>query len=414
MKYLINIIIALVIFIIVLERFSLNKEQLIDEKNYYLERILKVARHNRMIVINIDHIFYIVDLDTNRFMRVALIPKIDNPDILTIRFIDLRDKNLNKTFSKGLGNKWKNYLYMKEVNIPQLKTIGVSKDMDNNKIIKKVKNKLSLPYVIKLSRGMKGEDVYLNLKKTSEIKDVLDKIKSKAEDQTILIQEQSNLKNEYRIIIFGSKIISIFEKQRPYVIGDSESNIKELVKNINKKYKKLERKFNVKLPVLIIDPSISLNEKGVPDNGKKVFLSDKKNSYYGSLPINIDIGTIHPDNNELFLKIAKLFDIKYNQNLLGIDFMMDDITKSYKNNLAVVLEVNAMPGFKYVLSSHPKSMLNITEKMMKEEEINADIRILKIIKHIQKLDKPKIVLKHRNIFRKKLKASKKRKLILRF
>ena len=99
-----------------------------------------------------------------------------------------------------------------------------------------------------------------------------------------------------------------------------------------------------KLPKLLIDSSIRLNEKRIPKNGEKVFLSNKKNSYYGSLPKKIDIGTVHDDNIKLFLKVADIFEKNYNQRLIGIDFMIDDITTSYKNNSSRFISIAPVSG----------------------------------------------------------------------
>ena len=110
----------------------------------------------------------------------------------------------------------------------------------------------------------------------------------------------------------GNKIVSIFEKQISNVIGNGKSTLKKLVEDINNRNENLERRYDIKLPKLLIDSSIRLNEKRIPKNGEKVFLSNKKNSYYGSLPKKIDIGTVHDDNIKLFLKVADIFEKNYN------------------------------------------------------------------------------------------------------
>ncbi len=138
--------------------------------------------------------------------------------------------------------------------------------MNDDDIIKKMKTELSAPYVIKLIRGMKGEDIYLNLNTSNEIRKVLKKIKSKTDKRRILIQEQSNLKNEYRVFIMGNKIVSIFEKQISNVIGNGKSTLKKLVEDINNRNENLERRYDIKLPKLLIDSSIRLNEKRIPKN----------------------------------------------------------------------------------------------------------------------------------------------------
>jgi cyanophycin synthetase len=47
----------------------------------------------------------------------------------------------------------------------------------------------------------------------------------------------------------------------------------------------------------------------------------------------------HPDNIQLFKDIAKFFDIR----LVGIDFLVPDISSSWQNQQCAVLELNSVP-----------------------------------------------------------------------
>jgi cyanophycin synthetase len=50
-------------------------------------------------------------------------------------------------------------------------------------------------------------------------------------------------------------------------------------------------------------------------------------------------GEVHPDNLELFRAVARLF----NTRLVGIDFLAEDISKSWRGQNAAIIELNSLP-----------------------------------------------------------------------
>ena len=130
------------------------------------------------------------------------------------------------------------------------------------------------------------------------------------------------------------------------VVGDGESSIRKLInlKNNNPERGKLSENGFI-LRKLVIDETTrnllqeqNCNFDTIPQRGQRIWL--QKDSF---LRLGGDLKEmtpkIHPDNVKLFRDIAKFFDIR----LVGIDFLAEDISRSWKKQNSAVLELNSMP-----------------------------------------------------------------------
>ncbi len=76
----------------------------------------------------------------------------------------------------------------------------------------------------------------------------------------------------------------------------------------------------------------------VLENGKTVELSEKIGVNYGGTSYDCTKET-HPDTKEMLAKAGEVLDI----SILGFDFIIPDITKSYKEQKCGIIECNGAP-----------------------------------------------------------------------
>lgn len=76
----------------------------------------------------------------------------------------------------------------------------------------------------------------------------------------------------------------------------------------------------------------------IPELGQVIFLSEKIGVNYGGSSSE-DFEICHPDNIALFEKTARVLG----DPIVGFDFIIPDITKSWKNQLSGFIEVNTLP-----------------------------------------------------------------------
>lgn len=177
----------------------------------------------------------------------------------------------------------------------------------NSPILLKEHKKL----VLKQNEGMSGNYVFLidneeTLAEKSEL--IFNKFNS------LTVSPFYDIKHEFRVVVLNDNVELVFDKIRPFVVGDGKTSIEELAKN-KYKYFKIDKN---------IDP------KFTPKNGEKITLSWRHNLNFGSVP------EIVTDKN-ILSKLQKLSEKI--SNLLKIKFACIDIIETTNGELKV-LEIN--------------------------------------------------------------------------
>ena len=246
-----------------------------------------------------------------------------------------------------------NSLLLKSNNIPvpkfeEFESIKTKKYIDN--IIKKCK--IKYPLVVKPIDSSLGNKVFINIKDREELKNILVKkflkkyIKN-SKTQKIMCEEYLEGYN-YRILCYKNEILDIKKKIPLQIKADRDIILRDLLKKINTKNKKH------------IDYNYIKKQYKLTDKIKKgaiIIANPLSNHHQGSKLENIKINNIHIDNINLFKKINNIL----NYNLCGIDFIIDDIYKSYKIQKAGINEVNKSPD----ISLHKDKIDFIINKLLK-------------------------------------------------
>ncbi len=152
----------------------------------------------------------------------------------------------------------------------------------------------------------------------------------------------------YRVVVGQDEIISVIRRYPPFVIGDGQSTITELIERENE----IRRQMNL-YPVmhpLAKDIRTSrflkkkkLNLLSISKKGEMVTLHNRISLAPGGVVEILDKKTIHPENVQLFLKIPALFKA----NILGIDAIFaKGIEFPHDEQQTVFLEVNSRPYLK--------------------------------------------------------------------
>jgi D-alanine-D-alanine ligase-like ATP-grasp enzyme len=135
--------------------------------------------------------------------------------------------------------------------------------------------------------------------------------------------------------VVGGQLVGVLGGSPPRVTGDGKSTIQELIllKDANRPKKVKEIKIN---PYFMQRMNLTM-ETILPD-GKTVDLSEKIGVNYGGTSYDCTPQT-HPDTKKMFEEAAKVLDV----SILGFDFIVPDITKSYKEQKCGIIECNGAP-----------------------------------------------------------------------
>lgn len=235
--------------------------------------------------------------------------------------------DINKTASSKIAcDKYGTFEVLKSQNIPVIKHTMLFNPEERKEYIKEDeiwdivykefdKDK---KIVVKPNYGYEGKGVFLcnTLEETKEAVNLL-----LNRNTSISICPFYDIEKEYRAFYLNGKILLIYEKEKPLVIGNGKDDVKTLVKKLN-----LPNNDIVKSNLNKIDMYY------IPKKGEKIELSWKHNLYGGATAKVID------KENKLYKEIEYL--AIRSGKALDMTFATIDVINT-KNNELYVLEINS-------------------------------------------------------------------------
>lgn len=198
--------------------------------------------------------------------------------------------------------------------------------------------------VVKPCQGNQGKGVSLDLKAES---DVLAAFRlAEAYDSKVIIEEYIK-GNNYRLLVVGGELLAAARRIPPMVIGNGKSTIKELVEEENKNPRRGDGHENYLTKISLDSVAVmdlyrqGLSLSSIPSKGKKITLRQSANLSTGSTAMDVT-DTVHPDNAELAVYAAAILGL----DIAGVDLILGDISKSYREQEGRIIEVNAAPGLR--------------------------------------------------------------------
>lgn len=242
--------------------------------------------------------------------------------------------------------------------LPVPKAIGISKEEfeDNTWDLKDLK----FPVVIKPTIGTScGTDVLCNIK---DIKTLKYHLSEKFKDyQYLSIEEFINNLNSYRVLVFYGKVIGVVKRIPAQIIGDGQHSIIELIKIENEKRKCFSGKvtfgdLKIDEESKIILEEQQLIETDIPNKGAIVKLCYNCNSTRGGTMISLG-KQIDKTNATILCNAAKVLNL----NIVGFDFLCENINIPINKTKGVIIEANYHPD----ITIHEYPMYGVNNRVSK-------------------------------------------------
>jgi cyanophycin synthetase len=167
-----------------------------------------------------------------------------------------------------------------------------------------------------------------------------------------VVVEQFVTGRDYRVLVVDGRVVAAAERVPAHVIGDGKSTIAELIRTANQDPRrgKGHSRTLTRLPEDGATDAFlatrGLTRQHVPAEGEQVFLRATANLSTGGTSID-RTDEMHPDNVTACEMAAGVVGL----DIAGIDVLSPDITVPFRENGAVIIEVNAAPGLR--MHSHP-------------------------------------------------------------
>jgi D-alanine-D-alanine ligase-like ATP-grasp enzyme len=203
----------------------------------------------------------------------------------------------------------------------------------------KIFRSLDKPVITKPNLGSRSRHTRTHL---SDEKEFIKAFKIARQLSPWVMIEEELVGYVFRGTLIGGKLVAVLRREPAYVIGDGIHNVRELVEIENKNPLRNGEIFHQ----LKIDEEAkkelghwNKTEETIPKKDEIVTLGQKTSrAVGGGITDMTDI--VHPDNKVMLEKIAKVL----NDPLIGVDFIMTDVSISWKNQPRCgVIECNSAP-----------------------------------------------------------------------
>lgn len=219
----------------------------------------------------------------------------------------------------------------------------------------KIFNSVKNPVITKPNLGSRSRHTMIHI----DTKDALVSGFKKAKKLSPLVVIEEELRGYlFRGTLIGGKLAGVVKRDQPEVKGDGVRTLQELLDEENKRPERGGPIFH-KIPI-DKEAEIELKRqniglKDIPEEGRVVTFSQKTSRGCGGTTTEVtDI--IHPENLEMLEHVAKFL----NDPLIGVDFIIEDVTKSWrKEQHCGVIECNSLPFIDlhhYVMFGRPNNV----------------------------------------------------------
>ena len=200
---------------------------------------------------------------------------------------------------------------------------------------KRIFSRIEKPAIVKPRAGSRGRHSTTFVSSTGELKQAFKIAKQLC--FWVVVEEQ--LKGPvYRATLINYELCGVLRGDPPQVKGNGRQAIQELIDVKNSQpclgVEKIIADDIVKL--FLFRQNLSL--LSIPEIGQTIDLSEKIGVSYGGSSSE-DFGICHKDNRELFINAAKVVG----DPIVGFDFIIPDITRSWKEQKCGFIEANSLP-----------------------------------------------------------------------
>jgi cyanophycin synthetase len=203
---------------------------------------------------------------------------------------------------------------------------------------------LGFPLVVKPRGGSVSRHVTTNIVTTDQLKKAIRH--AIVYSSSFIIEKFIPNTRVIRATVIDFDFVACVKQVPANIVGDGVRTIRTLIDLKNLDPRRGEPHQNQFVLNKIIQNDVTdalLTEKGygmdsVPRKGEIVYLQRDPFLKLGGDLIELT-PTVHPDNIKLFKDLARHFDIR----ITGIDFLAEDISRSWKDQSCAILELNSLP-----------------------------------------------------------------------
>lgn len=212
-----------------------------------------------------------------------------------------------------------------------------------------LRSSLRFPLVVKPVDASHANGASLNITTPKELQRAVERafsyINENHRNHRVLVEEYFEAQ-DLRLLVVGSKVVSVVKREPAYVVGDGVHSIRQLIHAFNSEWHS-PIKYDFPQCPIPIDSEVTrclyrsnLNLNSVVPTGAKTTLRWNANVSTGGRAIDVT-DQVHPRIKALAVHIAKLSHLKVG----GVDLLCKDPASANVSSAnVVILEINDSPG----------------------------------------------------------------------
>ena len=203
----------------------------------------------------------------------------------------------------------------------------------------KAADKIGFPIVIKPLKGQKGGGVTAGITSVVQVESAFERAHKEGND---VVVESFITGSDFRLLVINGVFVAALTRKPPVITGDGKSTVEQLIAALNAHplrdgFRLFKVEHDLELQRMLKLEKLSM--KDIPVAGRNISLRSAANVSTGGIPIDVT-EQVHPDNINMAVRAAKGVGL----NIAGIDFLTQDISRSYKDIGGAIIEMNARPG----------------------------------------------------------------------
>ena len=211
--------------------------------------------------------------------------------------------------------------------------------------------RMGYPVVVKPLDENHGRGVSLNLAEAESVRTAFAVAQEQNRGGRSVVVEKFIKGIDHRMLVVNGELAAVAKRVPGHVVGDGVHTLAELVELVNADprrgigHEKVLTRLEFDLQA---DQLLSVRGYGretVPPDGEVVYLRLTGNLSTGGTASDVT-DSVHPDNREMAIRAVKALGL----DVAGVDFLTEDITRSYREVGGAICEVNAAPGFRMHVS----------------------------------------------------------------
>ena len=224
--------------------------------------------------------------------------------------------------------------------------------------------RIGFPVVLKPLDGNHGRGVSINLMTDEQVEVAHAEAYAQGKSSGVIV-ESFITGFDHRMLVVNGTLEAAAKRVPGHVIGDGVMTIAQLVEDVNKDprrgigHQKVLTNLELDFQAERLMTEAGLTAESVLEAGRLFYLRSTANLSTGGTAIDVtDI--VHPDNKDM----AERAVVAIGLDVGGVDFLIDDITKSYKDIGGAIVEVNAAPGFRMHVAPSEGTPRDVSGKVM--------------------------------------------------